>query len=81
MKQNKLKTSIGLILIGSALLLGIALPVMAEDGHESDAGIKFQNYLEHQSNHFFGGIKRPLQQSADDLVFTGPGTHLNTGFF
>jgi len=73
MKQTMLKKIIGLILTGSTLLVGIVLPVMAGDGHESDNGIRFQNYLEHHSNHLFGGIKRPLQQSAADLVFTGPG--------
>src|SRR3990170_2310305 len=73
MKQIMLKKIIGLILTGGTLLVGIAMPAMAGDGHESDTGMKFQNFLEHHSNHLFGGIKRPLHQSADDLVFIGPG--------
>src|SRR3972149_1276894 len=73
MKQTMLKKIMSLILTGGTLLVGIAMPAMAGDGHESDTGMKFQNFLEHHSNHLFGGIKRPLQQSAADLVFTGPG--------
>ncbi|HZX49023.1 MAG TPA: hypothetical protein VFF47_07390, partial [Nitrospirota bacterium] len=73
MKQTMLKKFIGLILTSGTLLVGIVSPVIAENGHESDAGSRFENYLEHHSNHVFGGIKRPLQQSAADLVFTGPG--------
>lgn len=73
MKQTMLKRIMSLILTGGTLLVGIAMPVMAGDGHESDTGMKFQNFIEHHSNHLFGGIRRPLQQSAADLVFTGPG--------
>ena len=73
MKQTMLKKIIGLILTSGTLLVGIVSPVIAENGRESDAGSRFENYLEHHSNHVFGGIKRPLQQSAADLVFTGPG--------
>jgi hypothetical protein len=55
-----------LILTGGTLLVGITMPAMAGDDHER-YGMKFQNFLEHHSNHLRN--KRPLQQSADDLIY------------
>ena len=56
-----------------SLLIGTSVPAFSESEDSSDFGMRVQRLLQDQANHLFGGIVKPLDRSADDTVFTGPG--------
>lgn len=73
MKQWQSRTGLVLAWAMAIGVAGGATLGMGRQDRWSDVGLTVQQSIERRSFTLFGGIRKPLESSADDAAFTGPG--------